>query len=661
MKASIKSIRLENFKGVKSAEYILGGKSVKITGQNGAGKSTIADAYYWLMADKNYSLASNPDIRPIGVKECTPRVEIVFNNGDFDITVAKIQKCTVKKSKGSNGTDQVFLSNSYEVNAVEYGERDFKKKIQEYGFDFDLFLPLSHPDVFTSQKSADMRKALFGMTSEKTDKEIAAMTPGTEIVAQMLERYTMEEIAAMQKATLRKIKDVYGENGEILRATIAGKESDKTDIDVAELELHKNLLDEQIDKNKAAQEDISKQFEEQQKASDGVLELRLQLNGLQQQANLDLEKRRREIRTEIDDIDCQLKEIAHQMRFNRQDIESAENAVKNNIERINACGEKWTSLNSQLEAEQERLFDDSSLVCSYCGQEYPEERKNQQKGDFERHKAKEIERIRAEMESVVRQGNDLKAAIKKDEAEIEQLKAALKENEDEEINLKESINGLEKCLEELPQSIDISDREDVLEIQRQITEKESAMSQCGTAEEMRAQLKAEADDLQKQLIEIEKQFTLIKKNIEIDEQIAELREEGMQHEQNKATAEGIQDQIKMVNRRKNELLTEAVNSHFKLVKFRLFNYLKNGDVVDDCEPLIDGKSLKKHSNGALKVLAKLDIVSGLQAFYNQYYPVFADDFSLVTDNTESRIDMDCQLIKLVAEKGVKELRIETEG
>lgn len=660
MKAKIKSIYLENFKGVKSAIYILDGKSTKITGQNGAGKTTLFSAWLWLFADRDAELHSNPAILPLGAQEVSPRVEFTLDIDGREVAIAKIQKCTVKKSKGSNGADQVSLSNSYEVNAVEYGERDFKKKMQEYGFDFDLFLPLSHPDVFTGQKSADMRKVLFGMTSEKTDKEIAAMTPGAEMVAQMLESYNLEEIAAMQKATLRKIKDVYGDKGEILRATIAGKESDKTEIDVAELELHRNLLNEQIDKNKAAQEDISKQFEEQQKASDGVLELRLELNGLQQKANLDLEKRRREIRTEIDDIDRQLKEIAHQIWLDRQGITSAESAIKNDTARINVCGQKWTSLNSQLEAEQERLFDDSSLVCSYCGQEYPEERKNQQRGDFERCKAKEIERIRAEMESVVQQGNDLRAAIKKDEAEVEHLKAQIHESEKFKVASESRIAELETQYNAIPQTVDISDREDVMEIQRQIAEKEFTMSQCGTAEEMRAQLKAEGEDLQKQLIEIEKQFTLVKKNIEIDEQIAELREEGMQHEQNKATAEGIQDQIKMVNRKKNELLTEAVNSHFKLVKFRLFNYLKNGDVVNDCEPLIDQKSLKEHSNGALKVLAKLDIVSGLQAFYDQYYPVFADDFSLVTDNTESRIDMDCQLIKLVAEKGVKELRVEVE-
>ena len=646
MRAVIKSINVQNFKGVKNATYQFDGKNVSVIGQNGAGKTTLFTAYMWLMVDKDSDLKSNPNIRPIDTEECTPRVEIVFNNGDFDITVAKIQKCTVKKSK-TGGADTVSLSNSYEVNSVEYGERDFKKKMSEYGFDFDLFLPLSHPDVFTSQKSADMRKVLFGMASEQSDFDIALQTHDCIEAANLLKMYTFDEVKAMQNATLRKIREEYGKDGEILRAKIEGMERSKTDIDVAELELKKNALNEQITDNKAKQEDISKEFEEQQRASDGILELKFELNDLQRKANEDLEKKRREIRAEIDNVDWQLKEVRHQIRLNKQDIEAAQRSIDTNTVLINATRESWKAAN-------EREFDENSLICSYCGQPYQEERKDRIKADFGKKREEELAFL-------TKRGNELKAAIDKDKAEIEQLKATLKENEDEEINLAESIKGLEKCLEEVPQSVDISDRPEVQEIQRQIAEKEAAMNKGNSVEDMRKKLKGEEYYFQSQLTEVEKQLALAQKNVEIDEQIVALRKKQGEFEQNKANAEKILYQLDLVSKRKNELLTDQVNSHFKLVKFRLFDYLKNGNVVDDCEPIIDGKSLKDHSNGALRVLAKLDIVDGLQKFYGQHYPVFAEDFSLVTDNTECRIDMDCQLIKLVAEKGVKELKIEVEG
>ena len=646
MKTTIKSIHLENFKGEKNATHQFDGKNVSVIGQNGAGKTTLFTAYMWLMADKDSDLKSNPNIRPLYTEECTPRVEVVFDVDGKEVTAAKIQKCTVKKPK-TGGADTVSLSNSYEVNSVEYGERDFKKKMQEYGFDFDLFLPLSHPDVFTSQKSADMRKVLFGMASEQSDFDIALQTDDCIEATNLLKMYTFDEVKAMQNATLRKIREEYGKDGEILRAKIEGMEQSKTDIDVAELELQKNALNEQIADNKAKQEDVSKEFEEQQKASDGILELKFELNDLQRKANEELEKKRREIREEIGNVDWQLKEIRHQIRLNKQDIEAAQKSIDTNTVLINATRESWKAAN-------EREFDENSLICSYCGQEYPEERKDRIKADFGKKREEELAFL-------TKRGNELKAAIDKDKAEIEQLKATLKENEDEEINLAESIKGLEKCLEEAPQSVDISDRPEAQEIQRQIVEKEVAMNKGNSVEDMRKKLKGEEYYFQSQLTEVEKQLALAHKNVEIDNQIAALRKKQSEFEQDKANAEKILYQLDLVSKRKNELLTDEVNSHFKLVKFRLFDYLKNGSIVDDCEPMIDGKSLKDHSNGALRVLAKLDIVDGLQRFYGQCYPVFAEDFSLVTDNTECRIDMECQLIKLVAEKGVKELKIEMEG
>lgn len=646
MQVKIKSISLQFFKGVKSATYQFGGKNASAIGQNGAGKTTIFTAYMWLMADKDSGLKSNPDIRPLHTEECTPMVESVFEIDGKEVTAAKIQKCTVKKGK-NGGADTVSLSNSYEVNSVEYGERDFKKKMAEYGFDFDLFLPLSHPDVFTSQKSADMRKVLFGMVSEQSDYEIACDTKGTQNVALLLENYNADEVKAMQNATLRKIREEYGKDGEILRAKIDGMEQSKTGIDVAELELQKNALNEQIEDNKTKQEDISKELEEQQRASDGVIELKFELNDLQRKANEENNRKRREFEEEISSADISAQQHSKTIILANDKITSKKRDLADYEKYIAECRDMWNEANA-IE------FDENSLVCHMCGQELPEDKKGQERSKFEKCKAKK-------MADISGKGNGWKQKIKETKAEIEQLEKSVEIATKQKEMAEKRSEELEEKLDKLPQSIDISDRPEVQEIQRKIAEKEAVMSKGNSAEDMRKKLKGEEYYFRSQLTEVEKQLALAQKNVEIDEQIAALRKKQGEFEQNKANAEKILYQLDLVSKRKNELLTDQVNSHFKLVKFRLFDYLKNGSVVDDCEPTIDGKSLKDHSNGALRVLAKLDIVDGLQRFYGQHYPVFAEDFSLVTDNTECRIDMDCQLIKLVAEKGVKELKIEVEG
>lgn len=645
MQAIIEKIELTNFKGCRNAIYEFGKKSNSVLGQNGAGKSTIATAWYWVFSNCDSDLHNNPAIFPLDAEECTPMVRIWLNCNEKSVEVAKTKKRTVKKPK-TGGADTVSLSNSYEVNSVEYGERDFKKKMAEYGFDFDLFLPLSHPDVFTSQKSADMRKVLFGMASEKSDKEIADMTDGAEDVAEMLTNYTAEEVKAMQNSTLRKIREEYGKDGEILRAKIEGMEQSKTDIDVAELELMKNSLNEQIAENKAKQEDISKEYEEQQKASDGILELKFELNDLQRKANEENNRKKRELDDKIVNLKYSIDKTDKDIGTAKREIEKAIKNIENSETELKTVREQWKSLNDMQ-------FDKDEENCQMCGQRLPQEKIDILVSEFGERKAKNLSNI-------TDRGNSLKKFIDVEKDRIEKLKASVDNGEKEKIELGTQLKELETQYNSIPQSIDISDRPEAQEIQRQIAEKEAAMKKGNSAEDIRQQLKDEGEDLQSQLTEVEKQLALAQKNVEIDEDISKLREKQRSFEQQKADCEKILDQLDMVSKRKNELLTDEVNSHFKLIKFRLFDYLKNGNVVDDCEPLIDNKSLKDHSNGALRVLAKLDILSGLQEFYNQHYPVFVDDYSLVTENTDCRIDVDFQIIKLKAVEGVKELQIVTE-
>ena len=51
-KLKINSLKLENFKATEKLEIFAGGKNVVISGRNGTGKSTVADAYFWLLTGK---------------------------------------------------------------------------------------------------------------------------------------------------------------------------------------------------------------------------------------------------------------------------------------------------------------------------------------------------------------------------------------------------------------------------------------------------------------------------------------------------------------------------------------------------------------------------------------------------------------------------------
>lgn len=646
MNVKLLSLELTDFKGVKNAKYEFGDKT-KMSAENGSGKTTIADAFYWLFADKNYSLASNPNIRPNDGRECTPAVVAELEIDGKPVTVAKMQKCKVSKPD-ANGVSKVSLTNTYEVNSVPKSERDFKEYLSDLGVDFDKFLQLSHPDVFVAgmnEKKAreQMRNTLFEMAGTISDLEIAKMSTETKEVVVLFENYTKEEIEAMQNATLRKIKENYGKEGEILRAKIEGLESAKVDIDTAELELGKKAVAELIKSNKEKQDDVSKQYEEYQKLSDGVLELQFELNDLQRKTNEENNKKRAEIEDKLSEKQFLLKHAERTI----QDTEHSILNAKGVIQRKEMLLE---DARNHYKAAQNREFDENSLVCTYCGQEYPIEKKEQLKANFESHKAEELK-------SITELGNRTKAELDTEKERLKKLESELSEHNKSLEMLNSAIADLENQLSELPQSIDISDKEDVKAIKEQIAEKEKAIQSSNSADEIRSQLKAELEELQEQYNEFERQIAKASNNVEIDEQILELRAKQGEYEQSKADCEKILYQLSLVSRKKNELLTEEINKHFKIVKWKLFDYQKNGGYVDCCIPLIDDRQFGTSTNKGREILAKLDIISGLQKFFGQSYPVFLDNAESLSEQTTNRIDMDCQLVMMAVSED-KELRIE---
>lgn len=632
MKARIKSIHLENFKGKKNETYEFDNTSCMIKGQNGAGKTTIATAYYWVLADRDAELNSNPPVSPIGMDEVTPTVEIVFDIDGVEVTACKKQKRTVKGKS-------VSVSNSYEVNCVEYGERDFKKKMEEYGFNFDLFLPLAHPSVFTGQKSADMRKVLFGMVSDITDLEVAKQTEGAGDVCKLLESYKMEEIEAMQNSTIRKIKEMYGKKGEIVDAKIEGMEATKTDIDTAELELAKAELNRQIEAEQEKVDDITKVTDDIAKKSADVMQMKFDLNDMERKANEVLQKQRHDIDDKIADLQRKLSS-GHTTSIVADIARKREEIRRLQVEK-DGLGTEWKS----VKAEQ---FDETTKICPTCHRELPEDEIEKLMSDFEQSKADRLKRIETK-------GFSLKDRIDEVENEISNMKLEQDRVEKEETSVKAEIKQLQEQYDEVPKSVDMSGNKEYQELKLKIEAAEKEVNESKTVDT--AALKAHIGSLRTELTSIDKQLALSEKNAEIDLQIEELRHKKLELEQQKADAERIQYQIGLVNMKKNEMLTDSVNSHFKMVKFKLFDYLKNGNVVDSCIPMLDDKPIATHANGALQLLAKLDIISGLQRFYGQYYPVFADDFALVTDNTDSRIDVECQLFRLVADNECKELEV----
>lgn len=640
-RAVLKKVVLENFMCYAHAEFDFYAIT-KIMAKNGKGKSTIATAYLWCLFNCDYELKDNPVVRReidgVSVDDMDTSVELTLDVDGKEITMKKVQKRTYGETvKDGVVVTTVSDTNSYYINSVPKTLKAFNEYLD---VNMNIFKMCSNINVFLTQKPKEMREYLFSLVKKTTDLDMAKSKSKLAELVPLLEKYTYEEIRAMKN----KIKKDVDDNAEKLKGQIEEKERDiqlKQAIEVSDLELKKNSLKVQIADCVAKQTDNDKLMAEYDKASSDILNLKFELNDMARKANEDNVKARRNIESKISDKQFLVRQTEKTITDTEKNIEYQQNTIDSINKNLQDIRDKWKT-------ENERKFDENSLICSYCGQEYPEDKKEQIKADFESHKAEELKFITSI-------GNLFKGKLDKNKKILKDLQKELPQHKESLEMLNTAIADLKKRLSELPQEIDASTTEEYKALEQQITEKEQAMHKANDISAVKAELKAQETALRQQLAECESRIA--KSDTVADEQrLEELRQTRIDSEQNKANAEKILDLLDELDKAKNEALTEAVNSHFGLVKWQLFEYAKNGNYKSCCIPTVDGKSiLTTMSNKGNRILGRVDICNSIQKISGISVPIVLDDSeSLSTDNQKKVAEMvDSQLIMLIVNDSEK--------
>lgn len=679
MEMILKSLHIENFKGVKDKTYEFG-KTTRVSGMNRRGKTTIGAAWYWLMSDKNYELVSNPNIRPDNIEDCIPTVTADVDVDGKEITLSKMQKRKVGKPD-ANGVSKVTITNIYEINSVPKTERDFKAYLEELGFDFDKFLICSHPNVFTKdlslkKKQDEMRKSLFAMASKKTDLEIAQMNKETADVAKLLESYKFEEIEAMNNASKKKAV----EQLDVIPNQIIGLEKAKVDIDVAEQELAKADLARKIAEIDGKIANTGSTIGDLRSRE---MQLQFDMSGIMQTMSRELDDKRRKLDDAIFDTVRNVDDVLRQIRNIKTQIADNEKIVSDADAERKALGVKYNAEKAKAfdEApyqfdESKWVFDDSTTVCSLCGQKLPDDKIEQIKSDFEarKEKAKEdsfrkladakrnfIEQTNSNMENIKSKGFEQKRIIEdltKKNAELQQSVESLEKQEQETLAKKEELS---KQLLELPEEADYSQNEEYVKLKTEHDEILAKIEKLESegADSVVGELKAEKSDLQSQLDEVNKIIAQAENNIRIDEQIADMQQKQREYGQAKADAERILYQLKEVSKRKNKLLVEEINQHFGIVRWKLFDFQKNGEYKEVCIPTVLDeetgiyKVFGDTTNTGREIEAKLDICNSFQKFFDMYVPIFLDGAESINDEYVPVVDTQLILLSVSADKQLK--------
>lgn len=676
MKMILKSLHLENFKGIRNLDVKFSNKT-KVKGQNAAGKTTIFDAFTWLLFNKNSAGEEKFNVRPLDkdgkrIDNVEIKVVGVIDVDGKEVELSKVQKQNWVKKRG---TDTVTLQgnvNSFEIDGYPKSEAEFKAYISGLAQSEDMFKMLTNPQYFSFLKWKDQRDILMRLATDVSDVELAQTDAKyVPLLGELEKAPSTDDIRAKFSKALSEWKKKQLE----IPVRIDEVEKSKIDVDVAEQELAKVDLVRRIAECGKKMENAGSTLGDLRSKE---MQLQFDMSGIAQTMNRELSNRRSNIdadlcgcKNEMDHFKATISLKEKQIADNAKAIADADAERKKLGEQYNAEKAKAFDETPYLFDESKWVFDESTTICSLCGQKLPADKIEQLKADFESRKEKAKagaeEKLKAErfkfdtdkkieLNRLITLGNekkDLITELTKKNADLNTEIDDLKKQEQDAIAKKEELS---KQLSELPEEADYSQNEEYVKLKVEhdkVFAKIEKLESEG-ADSVVDELKAEKSDLQAQLNEVNAIIAKASMNVEIDERIAQLQAEQKEIGQKVADQEQMLYLLEEFIRFKLDKISDSINSHFKTVNFKLFEIQLNGGMKDCCECTVNGVPYSTLNSGH-RIVAGLDIIRSLSEMYGASCPIFVDNAESL--NEFNVPDMDAQLILLSVSED-KQLKVE---
>lgn len=652
MELRIDSLEIENFKGIRSKRIEFGSET-NIYGQNASGKSSIVDAFFWLLFDKDSrGNASGSDKfhekpldkqgREIHNVETSVTANCKLDNKPF--TLKRVQKENWVKKRGA--VEAVYQGNtsSYWINGVETKAADYRERISKLA-NGDVFQLITTLGAFNAMDWKKRRAVLMSMHDSDVEARLMKDESFSRIVKEAEERGVaiddLKKVLQDRRKLLNKELAEYPARIDEARRAIPNV----TETDVADAEY--NIKDATEDLNRVEQMLNGM-------GADGGSNILMEISTLERE--LVREKRAQDDAMQsakqaaINGVDEALK-----LKSRREsDLAYAVSQCKANETTITLLDGKLKDLRSRYKAEYERAFDEPKVetICPACGQPIPQERQDEvrleAKKQFEASKRKALDEIN-------NQGQKAKAELNEARergAVLDQRKA---EAEAELKGAEEKCAGAQKTMTEVL-SRPLEDSERVKELKARIDELklkavQTPDGQTKELEDRKAQIQERISKNQKviQSAEIAKAMQGRVKELETNQRVCGERV---------AEVELMIGDVERFVMSRSRMLEDSINDLFPTVRWKLFDTQINGGVTDCCECMIlcDGCTVPySGANTASCVNADIEIIGVLEKHFDLTVPVFVDNAERVNHLTRPH----GQLITLSVSDDL-ELRVETQ-
>lgn len=662
------SMHIQNFKGCKDRTIEFGEKT-RISGANATGKTTIFDAFTWLLFGKDSLGSSDFDIRPLDADgkmvdniEISVAAKISVYGDEYDLK--KVQKQKWVKKRGTNTREFQGNVNEFEINGYPKSQKEFKEFISEI-VDEDVFNLITNPNAFNALAWKKQREILMEFVGSFSDVDIAdgfgekytKLIPELKIAStdDILKKY------AKAKNTLNKdMVEIPARIDEISKQLVIA--------DVGALEIEKSAKEVALQKVEDELSGGNSQLEDINSKRQDIMNLKFRISEIQNEENQKLFDKSRALRDDLVAKEDTLRSIKREIADTNSEIHSVHSKYEWSVKEVKRLQKEWRAEKAKTFTEMVPMepIPESASVCPACGQDLPEDviQKNienyeKKKQAYEDKYANDLiqfkERKRNKISEIETAGTEVAANRDKYKSREEELRKSMAELDSKLVEAQKAYDSVQEELDRYPKTADISENTDYKATVEKISVLEKEIESMSSDTSGRTELEAKKAVLKDEIAEIVGKI-LAADNSKVKERIAELEAEQKEVGQKIAEQEQMIDLVEDFIRGKMNRISAKVNEMFKIVSFKLFSEQINGGLKETCECTVNGVPLSSLNNGH-RIIAGLDIIQSLSNLYEVSCPVFIDNSEAV--NEVNFPDMNAQTIHLAVTDD-KVLKVESE-
>ena len=620
----LRKLVLRNFKGIKDLAIDFTDQETVICGDNGTGKTTIFDAFLWLLFGKDSTNRADgnggfniktldQEGKPILNLEHVVTAILLVNGNEITLQRSYLEKWGTGVNAGQlkNHYTEFFL-NGVKLDTKKAFDAEVSTILPE-----DVFRMVTNPFYFPSLPSTTQKTMLLDMAGNVSDQDVAALKPEylellSQLTGKSLEQFK-KETASKKRAIQDELKELPARIDTANQMKPEAEDWVALDQELVDKKVNLTKIDGQIaDKSKLVEASYEAKSSIQRKLGDKRLERSKREGEIRENAN----KANVEARTAIRDLEYKIQSVQNDILRKKGGVSTIDAQIGTiNTELDTLRGEYRVINDEQLE------YPDGAFTCPTCKRPLEaddiEAKQQEMLENFNQNKSTRLQQNQAtgkakagKRAELQKSREDILAEISNLEKELANLQAKKSYQEE---NLP-AAQDAQKLIEADDAWIRLGNEISELNNQLNVEVKPVDVSEL---QEGKRVLTDSIADLNKRLAKRE--------TIERAEKlIQDYEDKKVSNNDALAKLEKTEFIITDFQKAKDNELMKRINGMFSLVSFSFVDEQLNGNEKITCVCTVDGVPFPDLNN-ATKINAGLDIINAICQSKGISAPIFIDN------------------------------------